>query len=145
LNFRYDKTAPDLSTGIVTAVQAMSRAAIFDVSSRAVNGAGNPSGVDASTLVKAIRAMDEGDPTQNCPARIATDTDGDGIKDTFPGLTVGAIVCFEVIPAINSTILPGPSAEFYNANIEVVGAPGSVILDQRSVLFLVPPADPSTK
>ena len=86
-----------------------------------------------------LRAMDEGDPKQGCPAGAAKDTDGDGVKDTFVAIPVGTPVCFEVIPAKNDFVKPLATAQFFNAFIDVLGMPGSVKLDKRTVLFEVPP------
>ena len=48
-------------------------------------------------------------------------------------------MCFEVIPQTNTTVEPQATAQFYNAFLDVVGVPGNIKLDQRKVLFLVPP------
>jgi hypothetical protein len=70
------------------------------------------------------------------------DSNGDGIDDTFLAVEVGNPVCFEVIPKSNTTVPPADKAVFFKAFINVIGLPGSVLLDQREVLFLVPPTDP---
>lgn len=101
--------------------------------------------VDALQFMKALRAMDEGDAAAGCPAHAAKDTDGDGIKDTFTAVTVGTLVCFEVLPKTNTTVKPKSIAQFFNAFIDVLGMPGGVKLDRRTVLFLVPPTDPIPK
>ena len=86
--------------------------------------------------------MEEGNAAAGCPAVAAKDSDGDGIKDTFLNVVVGTKVCFEVIPAKNTTVAPSNEPQFYNAFVDVVGVQGNIQLDQRSVLFLVPPKDP---
>ena len=83
--------------------------------------------------------MDEGNPAEGCPAAPAKDSDGDGIKDTFIAVKAGTPVCFEVIPAMNTTVPPTLDPQFFNAFIDVMGLPGNLKLDTRSVLFLVPP------
>ena len=85
--------------------------------------------------------MAEGDTTAGCPAASTKDTDGEGIDDTFTGVKVGTPVCFEVIPTMNITVPPKKDAQFFNAYINVLGMPGSIKLDQRRVLFLVPPKE----
>ena len=85
--------------------------------------------------------MAEGDTKAGCPAASTKDTDGDGIDDTFTGVKVGTPVCFEVIPAMNITVPPKTVAQFFGAYINVLGMPGSIKLDQRRVLFLVPPKE----
>jgi hypothetical protein len=97
--------------------------------------------VDATKFIKALRAMEEGNAGSGCPVAAAKDSDGDGIKDTFVAVKVGTPVCFEVIPAKNTTVAPENEPQFYNAFVDVVGVQGNVQLDRRTVLFLVPPKD----
>jgi hypothetical protein len=139
-----------VSTSIVKAIQALSVGSQFDVtavpsndSTNAVGEDGNP--VDATLFIKALRAMDEGDAKSGCTARAAKDTNADGVKDTFTAVVVGTPVCFEVLPKMNTTVKPKPQAQFFNAFIDVLGMPGSVKLDKRTVLFLVPPRDIAAK
>lgn len=139
LNFKYSKSSPNIGGGVVNAIKAIAVGSTYDVTVRPRNDATNAGGVDATKFIKALRAKDEGDPSQGCPAAPAKDTNGDGIKDTFTAVTVGTPVCFEVIPAMNSTKEPEATAQFYNAFLDVVGIPGDVKLDERKVLFLVPP------
>jgi hypothetical protein len=135
-----------VSTSIVKAIQAISVGSQFDVTAVPSNDPKNAVGddgkvVDATKFIKALRAMDEGDAKNMCPAHVAKDTNGDGIKDTFTAVVVGTPVCFEVLPQMNTTVKPKASAQFFNAFIDVLGMPGSVKLDLRTVLFLVPPRD----
>lgn len=141
LNFRSQNGA-GVSTSIVKGIQAIAVGSAYDVRAVASNDPANAKGVDATNFIKALRAMEEGDPTNGCPAMPARDDDGDGIKETFVSVTVGTNVCFEVIPATNTTVMPENGPQFFNAFIDVIGVQGNVKLDQRSVLFLVPPKDP---
>jgi hypothetical protein len=134
-----------VSTNIVNAIQAISVGASYDVKANAVNDPANAHGVDATKFIKTLRAMDEGNAAAGCPAGAARDTDGDGIKDTFLSVVVGTKVCFEVVPAQNSSVTPDQTAQFYNAFVDVIGVQGNVQLDRRSVLFLVPPKDAEIK
>ena len=132
-----------VADSIVAAIQAISIGSAFDVTAIPSNDPSNPGGVDApKAFIKVIRAMDEGDPTNACPKHDAKDTDGDGIKDTFIGVTVGTPVCFEVNVKMNITVPATDQPQFFNAFIDVVGLPGSIKLDRRAVLFLVPPKEP---
>ena len=54
-------------------------------------------------------------------------------------LSASIPVCFEVIAAVNTTVPPTLEAQFFNAFIDVIGVPQNLLLDTRSVLFLVPP------
>jgi hypothetical protein len=130
-----------VSDQIVKAIQAISVGSVFDVTAKASNDPANPDGVDATQFIKALRAMAEGDVANGCPAATTKDTDGDTIDDTFVGVKVGTPVCFEVLPKMNTTVKPKDAAQFFNAFIDVLGMPGSVKLDQRTVLFLVPPTE----
>jgi hypothetical protein len=135
-----------LGTSVIKAIQAISVGSTFDVTAVPSNDPTNAPGtdgkpVDATKFIKDLRAMDEGSPAEGCPPHAAKDTDGDGIKDTFISVVVGTPVCFEIDPQMNTTVPPKPQAQFFNAFIDVLGMPGSVKLDRRVVLFLVPPTD----
>jgi hypothetical protein len=134
-----------VSTGITKAIQAISVGSTYDVTARPSNDPTNADGVDATKFMKALRAKDEGDTAQGCPPAPAKDSDGDGIKDTFLAVKVGTPVCFEVIPQQNDTVPPKNVVQFFNAFIDVIGLPGNVNLDKRTVKFLVPPAGVQTK
>ena len=136
-----------VATGVVKAIQAISVGALFDVTAIPRNDPSNVASdgtpVDAVTsFIKNIRAMDEGSPSEGCPSHAAKDTDGDGVKDTFTGVNVGTPVCFEVNPKQNDTVPAAAAVQFFNAFIDVVGVPGSIKLDTRQVIFLVPPKEP---
>lgn len=145
LNFKYDDLAPNIGKGVVDAIQAISVGSSYEVTARVSNDTSNPGGVDATKFIKALRAKDEGDPAQGCPARTAKDTNADGIKDTFDAVVVGTPVCFEVIPQTNTTVPPDFTAQFFSATIDILGLPGDVKLDKRRVTFLVPPKEVTTK
>ncbi len=140
LNFLHSD-GTGVSDSIVKAIQAISVGSLFDVTAKASNDPDNADGVDATQFIKALRAMDEGDAGEGCPAAAAKDTDSDGINDTFVAVKVGTPVCFEVLPKKNTTVKPKDKAQFFNAFIDVLGMPGAVKLDRRTVLFLVPPTD----
>jgi len=133
-----------LDTSVVQAIQALSVGATFDVTAAAANDPSNPDGVDATKFIKELRAMGEGSAAQGCPPATTTKSKPSlAYDDVFVGVTAGTHVCFEVIPAENTAVAPKTSAQFFKALINVVGLPGNTPLDQRSVLFLVPPTDPS--
>ena len=144
LNFQI-MNGTGLSSSIVKAIQAISVGSQFDVTAVPSNDPSNADGVNATLFIKALRAMDEGDASNKCAPHAAKDTNGDGIKDTFIAVVVGTPVCFEVLPQENTTVRPKPSAQFFNAFIDVLGMPGAVKLDRRNVLFLVPPKEIGAK
>ncbi len=139
LNFRTDGNGRGVSKSVVAAIKAIAVGTSFDVKAVLRNDPKNADGVDATKFVKALRAMDEGNASEGCPPAAATDTNGDGIKDTFVALSASIPVCFEVIAAVNTTVPPTLEAQFFNAFIDVIGVPQNLLLDTRSVLFLVPP------
>jgi hypothetical protein len=134
-----------VSTGIVKAIEAIAVGSTFDVTAKASNDPKNAKGVDATKFIKALRAMDEGNAANGCPAAPASDTNGDGIKDTFIAMKAGTPVCFEVIPAKNNFVEPDIDPQFFNAFVDVMAVQGNLQLDKRSVLFLVPPKDAGVK
>ena len=138
LNFQ-STNGSGVGSSIVKAISAIAVGSTFDVKAQASNDPKNAKNVDATKFIKAIRAMDEGNPTEGCPAAPAKDSDGDGIKDTFIAVKAGTPVCFEVIAAMNTTVPPTLDPQFFNAFIDVIGLPGNLKLDTRTVLFLVPP------
>jgi len=134
-----------VSGGIVQAISAIAVGTTFDVKAVASNDPKNAKGVDATKFIKALRAMDEGNAANGCPVAPAKDSDGDGIKDTFTGVKAGTPVCFEVIPNKNTVVGAELDPQFFNAFVDVIGVPGNLPLDKRSVLFLVPPKDAGVK
>jgi hypothetical protein len=144
LNF-LSSSGGGLSSGVVSAIQAIAVGSTFDVTAIPSNDPKNPNGVDATKFIKALRAMDEGNPANGCPAAPAKDSNGDGIKDTFLAVKAGTPVCFEVIPAVNNAVMPTSDPQFFNAFIDVIAVQGDLHLDKRSVLFLVPPKDAGVK
>jgi hypothetical protein len=144
LNFTTSFNGTGVSDSVVTAIQVIGVGSTYDIKAELSNDPTNPGGVDATTLVQAVRAMDEGDTGNGCPPHDTYDSDGDGVKDTFKEVTVGTPICFEVIPKMNTTIAPTDVAQFFNAFIRMIGNPGSVDLgDQRTIIFLIPPKDPA--
>jgi hypothetical protein len=136
LNFMH--TGGDgVSDGVVTAITAIAAGAQFDVRAAISNDETNPGGVDATQFIESLRAMDEGSDT--CPPASVDDSDGDGINDTFLGVSVGTPICFEITVKTNTIVPETDEAQFFKAFIDVVGVAGNVQLDRREVLFLVPP------
>jgi hypothetical protein len=131
-----------LDTSIVSAIKAIAIGSSYNVTAIPANDPTNPGGVDATKFIQALRAMGEGDAANGCPKEMTTKSDPSLMyDDVFVGVTAGTAVCFEVIPAVNTTVPATMNAQFFKAFINVVGLPGNTKLDQRTVLFLVPPVD----
>jgi hypothetical protein len=144
LNF-LSSSGGGVSSGIVKAIEAIAVGSTFDVTATPSNDPKNAKGVDATKFIKALRAMDEGNPANGCPAAPATDSNGDGIKDTFLAVKAGTPVCFEVIPAKNTIVPPELDPQFFKAFVDVIAVQGNLHLDTRSVTFMVPPKDAGVK
>ncbi len=146
LNFLIMDGAP-LTGQVVTAISAIAVGSKLDITAVPSNDPANAGGVDATKFIASLRAMDEGDATEGCPAvglSKVKDTNGDGIADTFIQIVANKSnrVCFEVDPKENTTVVPTADAQVFRAYIDVVGMPGAFSLgDRREVLFLVPPKD----
>jgi hypothetical protein len=91
--------------------------------------------------VALVRAATGGVEMRGCAARSATDTDDDGEPDLFPAVGPGERVCFEIVPATNTSVPATLVPQVFRARLEVVGE-GFTPLDERTVQFLVPPRIP---
>jgi hypothetical protein len=141
-----------IDTSLITAIQAISVGSTYDITYKLANDAKNKdatgAAVDATQFFTQLRAMGEGSVANGCdPSKYTYKTKktnpANAKDDTFVAVTVGTPVCFEVIPKTNTTVKAAASAQFFNAFINMVGEPGDVDLgDQRTVVFLVPPAGP---
>ena len=69
----------------------------------------------------------------------AVDTNGDGSLDRFTDVNPGTIVCFDVVPKMNTTVMPTAAPQLFRAVLTVQGD-GVTTLDTRDVYFIVPPA-----
>jgi hypothetical protein len=138
----------DVDTGIVDAISTLARSTPLDISARGVD-VDHGDGVDATIFIERIvpnttgGVTDPTDPTLVCVGGLPTeDTDADGFPDTFPDVTPGTPVCFDIIAKMNDTVMPTDAPQIFQAQIEVVGD-GVTVLDTRDVYFLVPPIDGS--
>ncbi|MFI5302650.1 MAG: hypothetical protein ACHREM_31565, partial [Polyangiales bacterium] len=146
LMFEADSGGGGVGTSIVSAIQAISVGATYDVAAVLSNDPTNANAVDATQFIAKLRAMDEGSAADSCAPHAAYDSTGGvkGYNDTFKQVTVGQAVCFEVDAKENTTVPPKPTAQFFNAFIDMEGMPGNVKLgDRRTVVFLVPPDESS--
>jgi hypothetical protein len=133
-------SAGSVSSTVVDQVRTLSMATRFDIS---VTYEDDPSdAVDTfAAFVDHIEANTAGDATRGCAARSAIDTDGDGFLDTFPDVTAGERVCFDIIVKQNDTVPPTSAPQLFQATLHVIGD-GFTELDHRAVYFLVPPTIP---
>jgi hypothetical protein len=133
---------------IVEAIRALARSTPLDITARARDvddGAGD--GVDATTFIERIEpnttggVADPTDATVVCVGGLPTsDVDADGFAETFPDVTPGVPVCFDIVARRNDVVMPTDRPQIFRAQIEVIGD-GVTVLDTRDVYFLVPSRD----
>ena len=129
-----------VSSAVVDAVRTLSMATHFSISTAFQDDPADA--VDTRTaFVDYIEANTAGDTMRGCAPRAATDTDGDGHLDTFPNVTSGQRVCFDIVVKQNDTVMPTAVPQLFDATLEVIGD-GFTVLDSRTVYFLVPPIVP---
>jgi len=133
-------TGGAVSSAVIDQVRTLSTSTHFDISTRFTDD--DTDGVDTwPAFVDHIEANTAGASGHGCNGRPATDSDGDGILDTFHAVPAGERVCFDIIVRQNDTIMPTAVPQLYDATIDVVGD-GFTVLDSRQVYFLVPPIIP---
>lgn len=91
---------------------------------------------DAAAFVSHLVARSDG-----CTTSTAIDTDADGVLDTFPAVTPGDAVCWDVVVRRNDRVPATARPQLFRARLTVRGD-GSP-LDGRNVFFLVPPRPPT--
>jgi len=138
LNFLHS-SGTGVSDSLITAIDAISVGTVFDMTAIAHNDPTNPGGVDTTKMIKAVRAMDEGDASKGCLPRAAKDTDGDGIRDTFPAVVVGTRVCFELVLRKNDYVPATDVPQYFRAFVDIVGMPGAVLLERETAVIVIPP------
>lgn len=129
-----------VGSAVIDAVRTLANGTRFDISVRYQD---DPSdSVDTfAAFVARVEANTAGDAARGCAARSATDTDGDGVLDTFPDVVSGQRVCFDIVVKQNDTVMPTTMPQLFQASLHVIGD-GFTELDQRAIYFLVPPTVP---
>src|SRR5439155_19094533 len=65
----------------------------------------------------------------------------DTVLDTFPGISGGKQICFDVVPKMNTTVMESDKPQFFRAQLQVKGVSGGTTVNlgtPRDVFFLVP-------
>ncbi len=124
----------EISDAVVTQIQSLANSTPIDVSVRFIDDPSDSVDTEAA-FVDHLEANETGDPTRGCDPRMAT---GTPYPDTFPAVSPGDRVCFDVIVKQNDTVAPTAVPQLFKATVEVVGD-GISVLDSRDVFFLVPP------
>ncbi len=92
---------------------------------------------DDGDSIQFIQDLETNTTSAGCTAVATEDADGDGVTETFPSVTPGTPVCWDVVPEMNTTVMPDTRPLVFKARLTVYGD-GSP-LDSRIVYFLVPP------
>jgi len=141
-----------VDASIVDAIRELASSTPLDITAVARDaddegGGDDGTGVDATLFIERIEpntaggVMDPSDPTVICVGGLTTaDADADGNADTFSDVRPGTPVCFDIIPRMNTTVMPTDRPQLFRAHIDVVGD-GITVLDTRDVFFVVPPID----
>jgi hypothetical protein len=133
-----------VDAAVVDAISTLASSTPLDITARP-RDADDGDGVDATIFIERIEpntaggVMDPRDPTIVCVGGLPTsDVDGDGFEETFPDVTPGTPVCFDIVPRMNTTVMPTASPRLFRAHVDVIGD-GVNVLDTRDVYFVVPP------
>jgi hypothetical protein len=130
-------TGTPIGTAVLNQIRTLANQTRFDIS--IVYQDDPADAVDTrAAFVDHIEANTAGDAGRGCAALPATDTDGDSFPDTFPGVTAGQRVCFDIVVRQNDTVMPTTTPQLFRATLRVMGD-GFTELDSRDVYFLVPP------
>jgi hypothetical protein len=137
-----------LGNSIVDAVQALAGFANLDIDARPANEDGN---VDAAgtpvdplaAFLESVQPNANPDAATGCTKGFAIEDRlaSDGVEDTFVDVSGNARVCFDVLPKMNTTVMPSAEPQLFRARIDVYGD-NITQLDSRQVWFVVPPKPP---
>lgn len=123
-------------TGIDTVVTDAINEIVEGVPLRVTIDAVDEPGDDGDSL-QFIDRLETNTTGPGCSMVATEDSDSDGVQDTFPSVTPGTPVCWDVVPLQNDTVMPATTPLVYKARLTVYGD-GSP-LDSRLVYFLIPP------
>ena len=127
-----------MDSSVVDAVSTLATAVPMDLSAEGRDDLSDT--VDATIFIDYITPHNE--TTSECTGGLTTaDLDTDSIDDVFLDVLPGTPVCFDIIPAMNTTVEPTPEPQLFMAYIDVIGD-SVTTLDTREVYFLVPPDEP---
>lgn len=142
LDFQITSSGTGIGASVIKAIEVLTTYGTIDITATIANDPTNPGGVDAVVAFVDHLAADPTAPSPCASGLTAIDTNGDGILDTFQQVQPGTVVCFDVVPKMNTTIMSTDMPQIFRANITVVGD-GITTLSTRHVFFLVPPVIPN--
>ncbi|RLB52408.1 MAG: hypothetical protein DRJ42_14945 [Deltaproteobacteria bacterium] len=127
--------------GVVPVVTAAINEIVEGVPLRVTIDAADQPG-DAGDSLQFIRQLETNTMGGTCSMIPTEDSDMDGVQDTFPTVTPGTPVCYDIVAESNTMVPPEASPLVFEALVTVYGD-GSP-LDSRRVFFLVPPVIPGS-
>jgi hypothetical protein len=139
--FRIPSSGAGLGDNLVDAITQFTTNVPIRVDAVPENDPTNPGGVDAvASFVLRLETNTSGATVEGrvCTALPTGDEDGDGFPDHFPSVFPGTTVCFDIIPKPNQVVPATEEPQIFRAFVRVIGDL-STPLDEREVLFLVPP------
>ena len=93
---------------------------------------------DIWNVLEFVERLETNTTDPGCSSLVTEDADPlDGVHETYPEVTPGSPVCWDVIPRMNTTVMPDIVPIVARARLTVYGD-GSP-LDSRLVYFLIPP------
>ena len=133
-----------VDAAVVTAISTLAASTPLDITAQARDD--TTDAINALSFISRLETNTHGgvtdprDMTQICVGGlpVADLHPVDGVNDTFPNVRPGTPVCFDIVPAMNTTVMPGPDPILVRAYIDVLGD-GITVLDTREVFFLIPP------
>ena len=134
-----------LSAAVTDAVRRAAEVPL-DVSAQAVDVVHGESVNAVTAFVDRIETRGTTAPGLTCTTGLTTTDrpgiDADSYPDTFVRVTPGAPVCFDIVPRMNTTVMPTLVPQIFRAQVNVLGD-GFTPLDDRLIFFLVPPRIPN--
>jgi hypothetical protein len=130
-----------LGENLVRAIEQFTENVPLRVDAVPENDPTNPGGVDA--VESFVLRLETNTSEATVEGRLCTNLDtgdenGDGFPDHFPRVFPGTTVCFDILPKPNQTVPASEAPQLFRARVRVIGDL-STPLDEREVLFLVPP------
>jgi hypothetical protein len=142
LVFRVAADGTGLGDGVARAIQTLVGYAPIAITARAqAEPTADARGVTidvVAAFVAALRAdAQAGAPCTSGLSAVDRAPPGDGVPDTFVGVTPGSRVCFDLVPRINRAVPAALGAQVFVAEVSVLGD-GVTPLATHKVYFLVP-------
>ncbi len=129
-----------IDAGVETAVTTAINEIVEGIPLRVTIGSADEPG-DAGDALQFIQMLRTNTTSTGCSNLTTEDSNpADGVHDTFPSVTPGLPVCWDVVPRMNTTVMPAASPLVFKARLTIYS--GGSPLDSRLVYFLIPPVSP---